>query len=161
MIQVSPKVRSEAAKRGWIKRKPTFIPPMKGKKMSADSRLKMSASAKKRGSNRTGARHSIETRAKISATVRERTPRGPKCHSFKDGLLAERRDQRFSQQYKRWRYDVFLRDGFACQRCGDARGGNLIAHHIKEFATHPRLRFEVSNGLTVCGKCHKAIHSKP
>src|SRR5579859_8266718 len=100
----------------------------RGTKMSEASRFKMSEAAKKRPSNRTGKRHTPENRAKISKITRERTPRGNRCHSCKDGKLAERRDQRFSQEYKRWRYDVFLRDRFTCQECGDHRGGNLVAH---------------------------------
>lgn len=127
--------------------------------MSAESRAKMSEAAKKRGSNRTGIKHTLETRQKISERTRERTPRGEACHSFKDGKLAERRDQRFSRDYKRWRYDVFLRDAFTCQECGDARGGNLNAHHIKGFADFPELRFEVSNGITLCETCHGKKHA--
>ena len=132
----------------------------RGTKMSDAARQKMSESARKRGSNRTGKKHTPETRAVISQVTRERTPRGEQCHSYKDGKLAERRDQRFSQEYKRWRYDVFLRDQFTCQQCGDDRGGNLHAHHIKSFADYPELQFEVSNGLTLCTTCHKALHSK-
>lgn len=152
------KKRSEQAraniKAGWLKRKATFVPPMKGKKMSAESRRKMSEAAKNRPSNRIGKTHTPETRAKISAIVRQRAVRGKQCHSYKDGKLAERRGQRFSQEYKRWRYDVFTRDKFTCQDCGDDKGGNLIAHHIKAFADYPELRFDVDNGKTVCETCH-------
>lgn len=144
----------------WKKRRETFVPPMKGKKMSKESRRKMSEAAKRRPSNRTGKTHSLETRAKISAASRARSPRGPDAPSYKDGKLAERRDQRFSLQYKRWRYDVFLRDEFTCQCCGYSRGGNLVAHHIKPFADHPGLRFDVDNGITVCRICHQELHDK-
>lgn len=143
----------------WVKRKPTFVPPMKGKKMSVESRRKMSEAAKARPSNRAGKLHTIETRAKISAATRKNTPRGKRCHSYKDGRLAERRGERFSGAYKRWRYDVFVRDHFTCQKCGDARGGNLRAHHIKGFANHPDLRFEISNGITLCDSCHNTHHA--
>ncbi len=47
-----------------------------------------------------------------------------------------------------------------CQDCGDSRGGNLVAHHIKAFASYPDLRFEVSNGLTLCKSCHAKRHEK-
>jgi len=120
----------------------------------------MSAAAKSRPSNRVGRQHSPETRALISLKTRERTPRGSDCHSFKDGRLVERRGDRFSAAYKRWRFDVFSRDKFTCQRCGDSRGGNLHAHHLKSFADHPELRFEVSNGLTLCEGCHKKEHER-
>lgn len=144
----------------WVERRKTFVPPMKGKKMSQESRKKMSESAKKHPGNRLGIKHTLETRAKISAKTRVNTPRGEECHSYKDGKLAERRDQRFLMLYKRWRYDVFMRDQFTCQRCGDTKGGNLRAHHIKPFAQFPELRFVVSNGITLCDSCHKKEHGR-
>ena len=79
----------------------------------------------------------MEARKKISQKLRERGAKGERCHSYKDGKLEERRGQRKSRKYARWRYDVFHRDGFACQHCGDDKGGNLNAHHIKSFAEHP------------------------
>jgi hypothetical protein len=132
----------------------------KGAAHTAETKAKMSAARKGKPSPAKGVSRSIEFRAKISAALRETAARGPACHSFKDGKLAERRDQRFSQEYKRWRFDVFLRDRFTCQHCGDDRGGNLRAHHIKSFADHPELRFDVANGLTLCDTCHDAEHAK-
>jgi len=150
--------RSEIVKKAWIKRRETFVPPMKGKQMSAESRLKMSLAKIGKPSHRIGVPHTIETRKLISLRTRERTPRGRDCHSFKDGKLSERRGERFSPEYKRWRYDVFVRDHFTCQKCGDKRGGNLRAHHVKPFATHPELRFDTSNGVTYCDQCHDDEH---
>lgn len=130
----------------------------KGKKHTQESIEKMRLAAKNRPSNRIGKKHSLETRKKISEVVRERTPRGQAVHTFKDGKVQERRGQRFSVEYRRWRFDVFMRDKFTCQECGDDKGGNLVAHHIKSFADFPELRFEISNGITLCTKCHKKHH---
>lgn len=57
-----------------------------------------------------------------------------------------------------WARAVLSRDKATCQECG-ARDVPLHAHHIKPFATFPALRWELSNGLTVCASCHWAIHS--
>lgn len=150
--------RSEIVKKAWEKRRETFVPPMKGKRMSDESRAKMSAAAKARPSNRLGKKHSDETRAKISAKTRENAARGEDAPGYIDGKGVERRGLRASAELKRWRYDVFRRDGFACSHCGDDTGGNLNAHHIRHFATHPELRFDTRNGITLCIGCHNLAH---
>ncbi len=67
---------------------------------------------------------------------------------------AERRRQRCCPEYRDWRAAVFERDDYTCQVCGQ-RGGKLNADHIKRFADFPELRFEVSNGRTLCVECHR------
>ena len=59
-------------------------------------------------------------------------------------------------EYKNWRQGVFERDNYTCQMC-DRRGGDLNADHIKPWALHEKLRYNVSNGRTLCVKCHKEI----
>lgn len=136
--------------------------PSTGKQTEEGKRKIREAAARRKESGipgpRLGIKHSIETRIKISSIARERTPKGKDCHSFKDGKVAERRGERFSKEYKQWRFDVYSRDKFTCQLCGDNRGGNLHAHHILGFADYPDIRFYVPNGLTVCEECHKEIH---
>lgn len=56
-----------------------------------------------------------------------------------------------------WRKAVFERDDYTCQECGQY-GYTLHAHHLKDWANHPDLRFEVSNGITLCARCHKEIY---
>jgi hypothetical protein len=63
---------------------------------------------------------------------------------------------RASTKLQEWRKAVFARDKYTCQKCG-ARNCYLQAHHIKQFAYHPELRFEVSNGQTLCKPCHKEM----
>ena len=64
---------------------------------------------------------------------------------------------RASFEMKVWRERVFSRDEHTCQKCSK-RGGDLHAHHIKPFCKFPGMRFDTSNGMTVCIPCHRAIH---
>lgn len=61
--------------------------------------------------------------------------------------------KRKNSEYREWRNKVFERDGYTCQCCSK-HGGNLNAHHIKNFKSYPELRYEISNGITLCEKCH-------
>jgi 5-methylcytosine-specific restriction endonuclease McrA len=66
---------------------------------------------------------------------------------------------RKSAQYKQWRTLVFERDDYTCQDCelhsGNGKTVVLHADHIKPFAFYPELRFELTNGRTLCIDCHK------
>ncbi len=73
------------------------------------------------------------------------------------GKTPVNKNARHVAAYKAWRTLVFERDDYTCQACG-VRGVYLHAHHIKYFAHHPRLRYTVSNGETLCVPCHKKAH---
>lgn len=81
--------------------------------------------------------------------------RGESHWNWKGGISNERCRIRQSSEYKNWRKEVFCRDNWTCA-CGK-RGGYLEADHIKGFAEYPELRFEVSNGRTLCKPCHIKI----
>jgi predicted restriction endonuclease len=59
--------------------------------------------------------------------------------------------------YKAWRVAVFKRDGFKCQFPGCKCKTKLNAHHIIRWADAPFLRFEPTNGITLCKVHHKMI----
>lgn len=61
---------------------------------------------------------------------------------------------RSSLEYEEWRKSVFERDKYTCQHCLQV-GGYLNADHIKPFSQFPELRFELSNGRTLCVGCHR------
>jgi len=72
-----------------------------------------------------------------------------------------------------WVQDVFARDNYTCRRCGE-RGGRLQAHHLIELSkiiinndietiediSGCDLLFDLSNGICLCEKCHRWVHTK-
>lgn len=62
---------------------------------------------------------------------------------------------------KNWAKAVKERDNYTCQTCGlKENSRSTHAHHIKPFREYPALRFEVSNGMTLCSKCHMTHHGR-
>lgn len=53
-----------------------------------------------------------------------------------------------------WRREIFKRDDYTCKLCGK-RGVNLQADHILPYCAYPKLRFDITNGRTLCIDCHK------
>ncbi len=43
-----------------------------------------------------------------------------------------------------------------CTECGSVY--DLHAHHVKQYKSHPELRNDVNNGITLCGNCHRKWH---
>lgn len=84
--------------------------------------------------------------------------RGDRAWAWKGGVSTQNRIDRTRREYFLWRNSVFERDGFICQFCGQA-GGKLQADHIKPFAKFPELRYEISNGRTLCISCHKTTET--
>jgi 5-methylcytosine-specific restriction endonuclease McrA len=65
---------------------------------------------------------------------------------------------RSRSEYKTWRKRVLDRDLHTCKICGSKK--NPVAHHIIEAQDSPDLRYDIDNGITLCKKCHIAIHVK-
>ena len=58
----------------------------------------------------------------------------------------------------RWARAVKKKDGGKCKKCGSR--SNLHAHHKKQKSIHPGSAYALSNGTTLCSKCHHAWHKK-
>lgn len=75
------------------------------------------------------------------------------------GVRNNRRPQEhsFTFEYREWRTAVFTRDCYTCQECGKLGSSvRLEAHHLKSWHNYPELRYEISNGITLCAQpCHK------
>lgn len=79
---------------------------------------------------------------------------GHKHWNWQGGKTKETNLIRNSLAYKEWRKAVSQRDNYVCQLCAK-KGGSLEADHIKPFWKYHELRLELSNGRTLCEKCHR------
>lgn len=67
--------------------------------------------------------------------------------------LRKRSKSRVSWTAQEWRRQVLERDGHKCVQCGSL-GPYFHVHHIVPWKKSVKLRFEVSNGKTLCASCH-------
>jgi hypothetical protein len=88
-----------------------------------------------------------------------RNQKGSLNPNWKGGVTNNNQRLRNNKLYDKWRIKIFNRDKYTCQDCGQ-EGGYLHAHHIKSFSKNPKLRFKISNGKTLCIKCHEKIHGR-
>lgn len=61
------------------------------------------------------------------------------------------------KEYIKWRTKVYRRDNYKCQWPGCKHRGKKHAHHIWCWANYPTLRYELSNGITLCYAHHKQV----
>ena|SRR3990167_7961523 len=66
----------------------------------------------------------------------------------------ERHQLKNSQEWKNWRMNVFERDKYTCQECGDS-GVYIEPHHIVPIRVDKTKVFELTNGITLCRPCHQ------
>lgn len=66
--------------------------------------------------------------------------------------------ERGRYRYKMWTKAVKDRDGWACTKCSSTE--RLHSHHIKRWCDYPDLRYDLSNGITLCHPCHEEEHGK-
>lgn len=87
-----------------------------------------------------------------------RNQTGPANHNWKGGKTNSNQKKRNDPRYHDWRKQVFERDKFKCQKCGNS--GWLQAHHITPISVDESKIWDVDNGLTVCIPCHEKIHGR-
>ena len=157
----------------------------KGKTVSKESRKKMSISAIGKMGYWKNKKLPKETRILMSIFAKQRFI-NPKNHPmYIDGRTSLSVSIRNMIEYKEWRIQVFKRDNFTCQDCGQI-GGSLEAHHKKVFAdllteflkeydqfspiedkeTLIRLAmkykpfWDADNGITLCKNYHRTLKRK-
>lgn len=85
--------------------------------------------------------------------------KGEKNPNWKGGINKVTKLNRSTNEYWIWRRRVFDRDNYTCQIC-ELYSGYLHADHLKAWKDYPELRYEVSNGRTLCRACHYYITFK-
>jgi len=76
-----------------------------------------------------------------------------KAPNWRGGIT---RSFRNKKEYKKWKYDVFEKDNFACVKC--LSHTQLHAHHIIPITEDVSKSLDVSNGITLCLQCHQKEH---
>ena len=79
--------------------------------------------------------------------------RGELSNFWKGGITPKNQLERGTYKYREWRNQVYKRDNYTCQCCGNY-GGKLNAHHKENFSDNKELRFIIDNGITLCENCH-------
>ena len=163
-------VRTEKYKR-------TLSESLKGHKISEETKRKISKTNKGHLVSRVSRKKMSEShKGLIPWNKGEKYPQvsGSNNGNWKGGVVLLTPKIKNSFEYRQWRSDVFTRDSFACQYCGNNCSGNLNAHHIKHFsmifeehnittieeALNCEELWNINNGITYCKECHKKIHKK-
>lgn len=77
--------------------------------------------------------------------------------NWKGGVTPQRQSDYVKRGVRKILSSVRKRDRF-CQRCREY--GKLHVHHIKSYAEHPELRYDMNNLICLCKACHNWVHSK-
>ena len=57
-----------------------------------------------------------------------------------------------------WKQIILKRYDYVCELCGE--DWRLTAHHYYFKGSVSHLRYELDNGICLCGKCHASLHWK-
>mgnify|MGYP001592561843 CR=1 FL=1 len=139
------------------KKNPKTAEKLKGRKASVETRQRQSEARK-------GKKWTENQRTAIIPKLL----RGEAHPGWRGGITPINFEIRNSIQYRCWRADVFERDSFTCQECGE-RGGKLNADHINPFsgiikkydiktfkeAKKCKELWDINNGRTLCVLCHR------
>lgn len=151
--------RTEEARKNISKASMGRTPWNKGKTniYTKETRYRMGSSKRgKPNPQLTYANLNREYTAELRRKMSERQ-KGEKGSNWQGGIGSEKLKARLCIDFRLWREKVYTRDDYTCKKCG-IRGGKLHPHHIENFAYHIDKRYEVSNGITLCEKCHREFH---
>lgn len=123
-------------------------------------RIKTASTLKKMSESQKGRKVPKWKKQQISMTLQGITDK----KDWNGFVYSKNKRIRSSREYAAWRTEVFKKDSYSCQDCGDRSGKSkkvyLHAHHIMDFALYPKYRFIAEFGHTLCDKCHKELHKR-
>ncbi len=127
---------------------------MLGRKLSKETRAKLSLAFK--GKKRTNMTDEIKKKISISKKGTKMGENHPRYISDRTKLQRYNDDSkdRISSAYRDWRTQVWLRDNFKCKIANPDCEGRIEAHHILGWKSHPELRYQINNGITLCHAHH-------
>lgn len=66
----------------------------------------------------------------------------------------------YKAKHKAWRAKVLRNAKYLCQECSryGLRVPGTIAHHLLPIEEYPERKYDVSNGVALCQKCHNRAH---
>lgn len=130
-----------------------------GKKASEETKRKMSET------------HSVLQKNPIMRQRQSDAHKGEKSYLWKGGITPLVLDIRHCHRMRIWRDSIFVRDNYQCSECKKKKT-YLNAHHIISFssliekyniksveeAERCNELWDISNGITLCKKCHSKQH---
>lgn len=78
---------------------------------------------------------------------------------IKDRSKLANQELRGCSDHKIWSKSVKNRDGWKCKISNGDCSGRLESHHILGWKSHPDLRYQINNGITLCHFHHPRKHS--
>lgn len=134
--------------------------PFYGKHHTDETKKKLSEIRKqtpKENNGMLGKHHSEETKKKMSE-AKKGMYIGENNPNWNPNITdEEREDGRYIKKYDEFIKQVYERDNYTCQCCGQ-HGGNLNAHHLNGYNWDKENRVNVDNGITLCKDCHSKFH---
>lgn len=78
--------------------------------------------------------------------------------NWQGGKAKEKKKRSADAQHREWSTQVLQRDNYVCNTCGK-RDGTKYAHHLENYKDNPDKRYALSNGVTLCDRCHRLFHA--
>lgn len=135
----------------------------RGKKRTphtAETKLKMSLASKGRKKSeahkkalsiaRTGLPHVLTEKGKESFRQKMSGANNWKWIEDRSKIVGRHNRNFHDGEYKQWVLSVRNRDGWKCRISNGDCSGRLETHHILGWKSHPDLRYQVNNGITLC-----------